>query len=175
MRGTLTVALLGVLRDGKMEVVNQTPLTIARGSLASLLVLFLFLMSSAVGSCQLSCLFDDGNCVDAPVRASASARQVGAPSVGAATQALDGVGSPIHQIRSDSACDEDLCKDGSVTAMLPADRVALQDRANANVQWLAADAVWLVKWSAREDSRSKAESPPCAAVAVNPLSISLRI
>lgn len=158
-----------------MEVLKQTPSTIARGSLASLLVIFLFLMSSAVGSCEVSCLFDDGNCVDAPVRASASSRQAGSSSVGTTSQAFDGVGSPIYQIASGSACDEELCKDGSVTAMLPAERVALQNNANTNVQWLAAHAVRHVNRSAREDSGRKSESPPPAAVAVDPLSISLRI
>lgn len=152
---------------------KQTPLTTARAFLAGLVVLLLSLMSSGVGSCEISCLFNDSHCADTPTQAWPSTAQANFPSVEVAAQAADRLTSLIGPVGSNSGCDDEMCKDGSATAMLPAGNAMLQ---KSSVRWVAPGVIRLINWPAGERLLgSRVESPPPKAVGVNLLSMTLRI
>ena len=137
-------------------------------------------MSSAVSSCEISCLSRDIRCVDELVQSSPAAQ------LATDSASLEMGGTPEHsrlamrtggrsdsaarRIESASCCSDDLCKDASASAMLPTARTEFQ-----KVRWMAVDVVVALNWSTRECIGDKAEYPPPKAIAPNLLSINLRI
>jgi hypothetical protein len=159
---------------------EHIPPALIERSLASLIVLSLCLMSSAVSSCEISCLSRHIRCVDELVQSSPAAQ------LATDSASLEMGGTPEHsrlamrtgapsdsavrRIESASCCSDELCKDASASAMLPTARTEFQ-----NARWMAVGVVFAVNWSPRECLSNKTESPPPKAVGLNPLSISLRI
>lgn len=149
-------------------------------TLAVLIVLSVSVMSSAVGSCEVSCLLDDAHCVDQLGTASAAAQ----PATGSASMEMGG--PPEHSrlamgtgVDFDAAvgsaesvsCSNELCRDASASAMFPTART---DAPRAG--WMAVGVVFpLSNWSSLECLGSKTESPPPKAVGLSPLSTILRI
>lgn len=152
---------------------GHSPIDGARRSLAAVVVLLISFMSSAVSPCEVSCLFDDGQCAGVSPRA--STRGTSSPWARSTTQATEEVGSPLHDMTLGSTCDEELCEEASVTAMLPNDRLVVSNNANSNVWPLAAADICVLTLPGREDSRNDADSLPPKVVAASPLLISLRI
>ena len=157
---------------------KHIPSALMKRSLASLVVLSVSLMSSAVGSCEISCLLGDVRCVNELAQSSPPAQPAdsaamemgGTPEHSrAAVRTVAGSHSAVRRVES-ASCFDELCKDASASAMLSTDRTEIQ-----KAQWMAVGVVFPANWSTRECLSNKTESPPPKAVGVNLLSISLRI
>lgn len=140
---------------------------IVKPSLASLIVLSMSLMSSAVGSCEVSCLLEDGHCADEMVQGSAAGGT--ADRLQLAVRTSGRADSAAGLVEAASACNDELCKDGSVSAVFPAARVEIPKTQ------AAAGVVFVLNATARACPSHESESPPPKAVSLNPLSVNLRI
>ena len=141
---------------------------IVKRSLASLIVLSMSLMSSAVGSCEVSCLLEDGHCANEMVQGSAASGT--ADRLQLAVRTSGRADSAAGLVEAASACNDELCKDGSVSAVFPAARVEIP-----KTQAAAGVVVFAPSATARAWPSHESESPPPKAVSLNSLSVNLRI
>jgi len=134
---------------------HSGPLLIRR-SLASLVVVSVFLMSLAVDACQTSRFFETFRCSEEPFFAASSMH----------------FRSPAVRTFSSSRCEGDeFCKDATTSVMVPTPRLGFQ-----RAPQLVIDATFAMKWSSLEyPGYTGAESPLPESPGLNPLSINLRI
>jgi len=155
-----------------MHALDQVAFHTMKRFLAGTIVLSISLMSSAVSTCEISCLFDENHCADSSAMGG-RLRSVKIDEMTKQSQDATQAGIPPDSdgifMQTDSVCNDKLCKNVSTAALLP-NRTQLK-----SIQWVAVSVITSAKLHTGRCVVHKSASPPQKFARLNTLSVTLRI